>query len=130
MTGQFARLTVLIDDESRWLFDELCAQADTNASAQLRLLIAQFVADASRGADTDYTSVIMARTLSAEAPRTRLTILLEPALKEALEHACADSDMTVSQVVRRLINAWVDKHQERPARGKSARKTTRGVQKN
>ena len=41
----------------------------------------------------------------------RLTILIDPAKKQAFEELCRTQDMTPSQVVRRLIREYVDKQQ-------------------
>jgi antitoxin component of RelBE/YafQ-DinJ toxin-antitoxin module len=42
-------------------------------------------------------------TLSA-ADRARLTVLIDPDKKRAFEALCASQDLTVSQVLRSLIN--------------------------
>ena len=41
----------------------------------------------------------------------RLTILIDPAKKQAFEELCRTQDMTPSQVVRRLIREYVDQQQ-------------------
>ena len=38
----------------------------------------------------------------------RLTVLLDPSRKLAFEHACRESDMTPSQVLRHLIRDYVE----------------------
>jgi predicted transcriptional regulator len=44
-------------------------------------------------------------------PKTaRLTILIDPDKKRALEKLCAEQDMTPSQVVRRLIRDYLALH--------------------
>lgn len=44
-------------------------------------------------------------------PKTaRLTILIDPARKQALEQLCAEQDVTPSQVVRRLIREYIASH--------------------
>ena len=44
-------------------------------------------------------------------PKTaRLTILIDPARKLALEQLCAEQDVTPSQVVRRLIREYIASH--------------------
>jgi hypothetical protein len=46
-----------------------------------------------------------------ELKTARLTILIDPAKKEAFEALCRTQDMTPSQVVRRLIRDFVDHHE-------------------
>jgi hypothetical protein len=45
-----------------------------------------------------------------EMKTARLTVLLDPAKKEAFEQLCAQQDVTPSQVVRRLIREYLDAH--------------------
>lgn len=45
-----------------------------------------------------------------ELKTARLTILLDPAKKKALERLCAQQDVTPSQVVRRLIREYLESH--------------------
>lgn len=40
----------------------------------------------------------------------RLTILIDPRKKKLFEEICAEQDLTPSQVVRRLIRAYVVEH--------------------
>ena len=40
----------------------------------------------------------------------RLTVLIDPAKKEAFEMLCAEQDLTPSQVVRQLIREYLDRH--------------------
>ncbi len=55
----------------------------------------------------------------------RLTILIDPAKKEAFETLCHTQDMTPSQVVRRLIREFMDQQQaEAPARRPAGKATT------
>lgn len=42
-----------------------------------------------------------------ENKTARLTILIDPRKKEALEHLCASKDLTPSQVVRQLIRDYL-----------------------
>jgi hypothetical protein len=42
-----------------------------------------------------------------ELKTARLTVLIDPAKKEAFEDLCRSQDMTPSQVVRRLIRDWM-----------------------
>lgn len=66
-----------------------------------------------------------------ELKTARLTVLIDPAKKEAFEDLCRTQDLTPSQVVRRLIRDYVDQQQRnapaspaRPARA-PARKARR-----
>jgi hypothetical protein len=43
-----------------------------------------------------------------ELKTARLTILIDPAKKQAFEELCHTQDMTPSQVVRRLIRDYMD----------------------
>ncbi len=45
-----------------------------------------------------------------ENKSARLTILIDPRKKQALEQLCAAQDITPSQVVRQLIRDYLDKH--------------------
>jgi antitoxin component of RelBE/YafQ-DinJ toxin-antitoxin module len=45
-----------------------------------------------------------------ELKTARLTILIDPAKKQAFETLCAQQDMTPSQVVRRLIRDYLAHH--------------------
>jgi hypothetical protein len=49
-----------------------------------------------------------------ELKTARLTILIDPAKKQAFETLCRTQDMTPSQVVRRLIRDFMEQ-QEAPA---------------
>jgi len=42
--------------------------------------------------------------------KARLTVLIDPAKKKALEELCAAQDVTSSQVVRMLIRQYLEKH--------------------
>ena len=42
----------------------------------------------------------------------RLTILIDPAKKQAFEELCRTQDLTPSQVVRRLIRDYVDQQEQ------------------
>ena len=55
-----------------------------------------------------------------ELKTARLTFLIDPKTKEALEVACREADMTPSQVVRRLIREFMESHGSTPkSRGKA-----------
>ncbi|RQR34241.1 MULTISPECIES: ribbon-helix-helix protein, CopG family [unclassified Burkholderia] len=45
-----------------------------------------------------------------ETKTARLTVLIDPAKKEAFDLLCAEQDLTPSQVVRQLIREYLDKH--------------------
>jgi len=45
-----------------------------------------------------------------ELKTARLTVLIDPAKKEAFEKLCAQQDVTPSQVVRRLIRDYLAHH--------------------
>ena len=51
-----------------------------------------------------------------ELKTARLTILIDPAKKEAFEKLCRTQDMTPSQVVRRLIRDFMEQEAEAPRR--------------
>ncbi|KXU85589.1 CopG family transcriptional regulator [Paraburkholderia monticola] len=45
-----------------------------------------------------------------ESKTARLTVLIDPAKKEAFENLCAAQDLTPSQVVRQLIREYLAQH--------------------
>lgn len=45
-----------------------------------------------------------------ELKTARLTLLIDPAKKEAFEKLCAQQDLTPSQVVRQLIREYLAQH--------------------
>lgn len=45
-----------------------------------------------------------------ETKTARLTILIDPAKKEAFDMLCAEQDLTPSQVVRQLIREYLEQH--------------------
>jgi len=49
-----------------------------------------------------------AKALPLEDRSARLTILIDPRKKALFESLCADEDATPSQVVRRLIRAYIE----------------------
>lgn len=59
-----------------------------------------------------------------ELKTARLTILIDPAKKQAFEQLCRTQDMTPSQVVRRLIRGFMEEQQPAaaPARKAAPRK--------
>lgn len=46
-----------------------------------------------------------------ELKTARLTLLIDPAKKQALERLCATQDLTPSQVVRQLIRDYLTAHE-------------------
>ena len=74
-----------------------------------------------------------------EERTARLTILIDPRKKTLFERLCAEEDLTSSQVVRRMIRAYVEERLGKPwvpgeedpvsdgpvARGASKRRTSR-----
>ncbi len=59
-----------------------------------------------------------------ENKTARLTVLIDPARKQAFEDLCHAQDMTPSQVMRRLIRDFMEQHAPAPAPAprKAARK--------
>lgn len=54
--------------------------------------------------------------MALEDRTARLTILIDPRKKAVFERLCAEEDATPSQVVRRLIRAYIEERQGRPWR--------------
>lgn len=52
--------------------------------------------------------------LAIEQRTARLTILIDPRKKAFFERLCAEEDTTPSQVVRRLIRAYIEERTGRP----------------
>lgn len=59
-----------------------------------------------------------------ELKTARLTILIDPAKKQAFETLCRTQDMTPSQVVRRLIRDFMQDQEEQVGARRAARKST------
>lgn len=57
-----------------------------------------------------------------ELKTARLTVLIDPAKKQAFEDLCRDQDMTPSQVVRRLIREFMERQKPAPAPRKAPAK--------
>jgi antitoxin component of RelBE/YafQ-DinJ toxin-antitoxin module len=62
-----------------------------------------------------------------EDKAARFTILIDADRKKAFDDLCASQDVTVSQVIRQLINQYIAQHDEHDAKvasrsGKSVRK--------
>jgi hypothetical protein len=49
-----------------------------------------------------------------EERTARLTILIDPQKKALFERLCAEEDLTPSQVLRRMIRAYIETHLGRP----------------
>ena len=60
-----------------------------------------------------------------ENKTARLTVLIDPARKDAFEKLCHEQDMTPSQVMRRLIRDFLVEHGVKyaPAAAKKPRKS-------
>jgi hypothetical protein len=54
--------------------------------------------------------------VAPEDRTARLTILIDPRKKAVFERLCAEEDATPSQVVRRLIRAYIEEKQGTPWR--------------
>ncbi len=79
------------------------------------------------------------KVVRLEERTARLTILIDPGKKALFERLCAEEDLTSSQVVRRMIRAYVEERLGRPwvpgeespgtdgpgARGANKRRTSR-----
>ena len=48
--------------------------------------------------------------MSVESKTARLTVLIDPAKKEAFEKLCAAQDLTPSQVIRQLVREYLQRH--------------------
>lgn len=52
--------------------------------------------------------------MPVEDRSARLTVLIDPRKKALFESLCADEDQTPSQVVRRLIRAYIEERTGKP----------------
>ena len=52
--------------------------------------------------------------MQLEERTARLTVLIDPRKKSLFERLCAQEDLTSSQVVRRMIRAYVEERLGRP----------------
>jgi hypothetical protein len=52
--------------------------------------------------------------LAQEERTARLTILIDPRKKAVFERLCAEEDATPSQVVRRLLRAYIESRTGKP----------------
>jgi len=75
-------------------------------------------------AETNYNLINIRTRSPMELKTARLTILIDPAKKQAFEELCRAQDMTPSQVVRRLIRDYMEQEapQAAPAKRAAARK--------
>ena len=55
-----------------------------------------------------------------EESRARLVLLIDPTSKAAFEAACAAQDLSASQVIRQLIDQYLERHGGGDAREASA----------
>jgi hypothetical protein len=54
------------------------------------------------------------KAVSAEVRTARLTVLIDPRKKAVFEKVCAAEDATPSQVVRRMIRAYIEERTGQP----------------
>jgi Ribbon-helix-helix protein len=54
------------------------------------------------------------QVVQLEERTARLTILIDPRKKALFERLCAEEDLTSSQVVRRMIRAYIEERLGRP----------------
>jgi hypothetical protein len=62
-----------------------------------------------------------------EERTARLTVLIDPRKKAVFEQLCAKEDQTPSQVVRRMIRAYIEERTGRPWTPGEAEPATRGT---
>ena len=63
--------------------------------------------------------------MALEDRTARLTILIDPRKKAVFERLCEDEDATTSQVVRRLIRAYIEQRTGKPWAPPARRSRTR-----
>jgi ribbon-helix-helix protein len=61
-----------------------------------------------------------------EERTARLTILIDPRKKAVFERLCAQEDLTSSQVVRRMIRAYIEERTGKPWNPSEETSTNRG----
>jgi hypothetical protein len=64
-----------------------------------------------------------------ELKTARLTVLIDPAKKQAFEELCRTQDMTPSQVVRRLIRNFMEQQEAQAAPRRSTARKAAPVRK-
>ena len=60
--------------------------------------------------DVTHVTIALSCRGCMELKTARLTLLIDPNKKAALERLCAQQDLTVSQVVRQLIRGYLAQH--------------------
>jgi hypothetical protein len=65
--------------------------------------------------------------LALEQRTARLTILIDPRKKAVFERLCAEEDTTPSQVVRRLLRAYIEERTGKPWRPDEPHQTEASV---
>jgi len=74
----------------------------------------------------NYNAINISFSTPMENKTARLTVLVDPAKKQAFEKICHAQDVTPSQVLRRLIREFMEQHAPAtPARKQPARKKPR-----
>jgi hypothetical protein len=66
-------------------------------------------------------------SLALEERTARLTILIDPRKKTVFERLCAEEDSTPSQVVRRLMRAYIESRTGNPGRRKRKARVCRAA---
>lgn len=69
------------------------------------------------------------KVVQLEERTARLTILIDPRKKAVFERLCAQEDLTPSQVVRRMIRAYIETRLGRPWTPRAEGPVGRGVTK-
>lgn len=64
-------------------------------------------------------------SLALEERTARLTILIDPRKKAVFERLCAEEDSTPSQVVRRLMRAYIESRTGKPWTAEAESRTSR-----
>jgi hypothetical protein len=83
--------------------------------------------------NTPHTPSCEGISLSPEERTARLTILIDPRKKTVFERLCVEEDSTPSQVVRRLMRAYIESRTGKPwspeadARGPRRKNAQRGA---
>jgi len=64
--------------------------------------------------NANYLARLEGTALPLEQRTARLTILIDPRKKAVFERLCAEEDTTPSQVVRRLLRAYIEERTGKP----------------
>ena len=67
--------------------------------------------------------------MATEERTARLTILVDPRKKAVFERLCAEEDATPSQVVRRLIRAYIEERTGKPWSAEQVEQRVRAAKK-